>query len=103
MAIIIPPAINEFVAVPKLELKLIGTVSSSILGPATEKVPHAKPKIYLPIQINGRFKNIVNPVPIAATTLKTIKHNLLPLVMNLPPNKDPVTIPKIAELLIIVL
>jgi signal recognition particle subunit SEC65 len=103
IAIIIPPAINELVAVPKLELKSIGIVSSSILGPATEKVPQAKPKINLPIQIVVRSKNIVNAVPTAATILKTIIHNLLPLVINLPPKSEPVTTPKIAELLIIVL
>ena len=94
---------NELVAVPKLELKLIGIVSSSILGPATEKVPQANPKINLPIQIIGRFKNIVKKVPTAATKLNPIIHSLLPLVINLPPKSEPVTTPKIAELLIIVL
>jgi hypothetical protein len=35
--------------------------------------------------------------------LKTIKHILLPLVMNIPPINDPVAIPRIAAELIIVL
>ena len=35
--------------------------------------------------------------------LKTIMAGLLPLVMNFPPASDPVTTPKIAALLIIVL
>jgi hypothetical protein len=39
----------------------------------------------------------------AAKKLKTIKASLLPRVMKLPPTNDPTTIPKIAELLMMVL
>jgi hypothetical protein len=103
MAIIIPAAIIELVAVPKLEIRLTGIVSSSIFGPATEKTPQHIPNRYLPTQIIGRFKNIVRVVAIAENTLKTIIDLLLPKVMNLPPSRLPVTTPKIAELLIMVL
>jgi len=102
-AIIIPPDRKVLVAVPKLEFKWIGTVSSSILGPATEKTPQQKPKPNLPMQINGKFSNMVSVTAIAARKLKMIKASLLPLVMKLPPTNDPITMPKIAELLIIVL
>jgi len=39
----------------------------------------------------------------AAKTLKTIRQSLLPLVMNFPPLSEPVTIPKMAAELIMVL
>ena len=50
-----------------------------------------------------KFKYIVSEVAIAANTLNMIKALLLPLVMNLPPARDPTTTPKIAAALIIVL
>jgi len=46
---------------------------------------------------------MVSVTAIAARKLKTIKASLLPRVMKLPPTNDPTTMPKIAELLIIVL
>ena len=92
-----------FVAVPKDELKWIGTVSSSIFGPATEKTPQQKPKKYLPMMIIGSDKNIVNVTAMAANRLNIISAFLLPPWMNLPPTRDPVTTPKIAAELIRVL
>lgn len=99
----IPPDKKVFVAVPKEELKWIGTVSSSILGPATEKTPQQNPKKYLPIMIIGKFKNIVSVTDAAAKMLNTMIANLRPFWMNFPPTRDPVTTPKIAAELISVL
>ena len=98
-----PAAIIELVAVPKLEIRLTGMVSSSIFGPATEKTPQHIPNRYLPMQIIGKFRIIVNVVAIAEKMLKTIIDLLLPKVINFPPSRLPVTTPKIAELLMIVL
>lgn len=53
--------------------------------------------------IIGKFKNIVSVVAIAAKMLNIINATLLPLVINFPPSNDPVTTPKTAALLIIVL
>jgi hypothetical protein len=92
-----------FVAVPKDELRWIGTVSSSILGPATEKTPQQNPKQNLPITIMGRLRNIVSVTEIAASKLKIMMAILLPLWMNLPPTRDPATTPKIAAELMSVL
>ena len=75
----IPPERKVFVAVPNEELRWIGTVSSSIFGPATEKTPQQKPKKYLPMQIMGRLRNIVRPTATAANMLKIIMAFLLPL------------------------
>ena len=61
------------------------------------------PKKNLPIQIKGKFSNIVRVTAIAENTLKTISASLLPRVMKLPPINDPQTIPRMAEALIIVL
>lgn len=81
----------------------MGTVSSSILGPATENTPQQNPKKYLPIRMHVKFSIIVNEVAIAAKTLKIIRQSLLPLVINLPPTREPDTTPKMAAALIKVL
>lgn len=74
----IPPERKVLVAVPNEELKWIGTVSSSIFGPATEKTPHVNPKKNLPIIIAVRSKNMVSVTAIAPRRLKMIKAFLLP-------------------------
>lgn len=74
----IPPERKVLVAVPNEELKWVGTVSSSIFGPATENTPQQKPKRYLPIMISGRFKNMVKVVAMAAAKLKMMRARLLP-------------------------
>jgi len=99
----IPPERNVLVAVPKVELRWIGTVSSSIFGPATEKHPQQNPKKYLPIMIRGKFKNIVSVVANAPKILNIMRALLLPFYINLPPTSEPVTTPKIAAELIRVL
>lgn len=98
-----PTDMKEFEAVPKIEWRWTGTVSSNIFGPATENTPQQTPKKNRPTTIIQKFKNIVRVVAMAAKMLKTIMAGLLPLVMNFPPASDPVTTPKIAALLIIVL
>ena len=98
-----PEARKVFVAVPIEELNWIGTVSSSILGPATEKTPQQNPNKYLPMMILGKFKNMVRVTETAANTLNIIKHSLRPLWINFPPIKDPLTTPNMAAELIIVL
>jgi hypothetical protein len=99
----IPNDINEFVAVPKDELRWIGTVSSNIFGPATENTPQQNPKKNRPITIVHKLKTNESDTANAANTLNTIIANLLPLVMNFPPANDPVTTPNIAAALISVL
>jgi len=74
----IPPERKVFVAVPKVELKWIGTVSSSIFGPATENTPQVNPKKYLPIIIVTGWRYIVRDTAIAPSKLKIIKAFLLP-------------------------
>lgn len=74
----IPPERKVLVAVPNVELRWIGTVSSSIFGPATEKHPQLKPNKNLPIIISGKFKNIVSVVAKAPKTLKMMRALLLP-------------------------
>lgn len=102
-ATMIPPERKVLVAVPNEELKWIGTVSSSIFGPATEKTPQQNPKRYLPIMIIGKFKNMVSVTEIAASTLNMIKQSLLPFYINFPPTSDPLTTPNMAAELISVL
>jgi hypothetical protein len=99
----IPPERKVFVAVPNDELNWIGTVSSNILGPATENTPQQKPKQNLPITIIGRLRNIVSVTEMAANTLKIMIAILRPFWMNFPPNRDPATTPNIAAELIRVL
>ena len=99
----IPPDIKVLEAVPNDELKWIGTLSSSIFGPATENTPQQKPKINLPMTIVSKFKIIVSPVAAAAKMFHKIIAFLRPLVMNFPPEREPATIPKMAAALIMVL
>lgn len=101
-AIMIPQLKNEFDAVPKLELRLIGTVSSSILGPATENTPQQNPNKNLPITIIGKFKNIVNETATAAKTLNWMIAVRRPFWMSLPPVRLPATMPKMAAELMMV-
>ena len=75
----IPAERKVLVAVPNVEFNWIGTVSSSIFGPATEKTPQQKPNRYLPIMIIGKFKNMVKVTEIAASTLNIIIASLRPL------------------------
>jgi hypothetical protein len=74
----IPPDKKVLVAVPNEELKWIGTVSSSILGPATENTPQQKPKRYLPIMMSGSDRNMVKVTATAPKILKIISAFLLP-------------------------
>lgn len=74
----IPPDKKVLVAVPNEELKWIGTVSSSIFGPATEKTPQQNPKRYLPIMIIGSERNMVNVTAMAPRKLNIMSAFLLP-------------------------
>jgi hypothetical protein len=103
MATIIPKDIKELLAVAKLEFSWMGTVSSSILGPATEKIPVQNPNKKRPIMIIGRFKNMVSVTAPAANKLKRISILLRPFWINFPPTKDPIVTPKMAAALIMVL
>ena len=74
----IPPARSVLVAVPKADRFYDGTVSSSILTPATYNTPQQIPKINLPMQMDGKLRNWVKTNARAEIILKIIRARLLP-------------------------
>ncbi len=95
IASITPKQIDKLVMIPNVPIMLAGTVSSTILGPATVKMPVANPKKNLPMSMAHRFSTALMITATHITTLKMSKHFLRPILIRLPPNMAPQAEPKI--------
>ena len=92
----------EVLAPKPLSINLPGTVSSIIFGVAQSMIPEANPKINLPKHITLKFRvNIVREAS-RAKMLKLMIVDLLPYFMKSPPYKQPILIPIIEEVAMIV-
>jgi hypothetical protein len=95
IATITPKQIDKLVMIPNVPIKLAGTVSSTILGPATVNMPVASPKKNLPISMHSIFSIALTITATHITTLNMSRHFLLPIFIRLPPNIEPHADPKI--------
>lgn len=92
---IYPKVINAFGIIPYSPNRLPGIVSSSILEPATVKMPLESPRKNLPMQIVYRLCTAIIATAHMQTTLKINRHLLLPIVIMLPPQMEPIAAPSI--------
>ena len=82
-----------FVAIPNAPSISTGTVSSSILAPATCKTPAATPNKNFPRTIALKLSTIYTITPTEPKALKLSTVLLLPLLTTYPPRKEPAAMP----------
>ena len=92
-----------FNCTPNLPEISLGTVSSIDLLIIIIACPAVIPQRNLPMQIMYKLSTIVRAAPIIASNYVKMAAFLLPIVIVLPPTRDPIVIPRTADVVMIVL